>query len=114
MYTSIDQSRKLLELGLNPETADMYYDIVPAPYTQSAVPGLKANQEVIKASDLPCWSLDSLIRQLPIGSQIDIRKEGYYCYVVWENIGPVESAIEAVTEGIIWLLKKNDRYGKNV
>lgn len=73
-YTSIEQSKKLLELGLNPESADMYYedDI-------SVEIGHPWHEQHI-----PCWSVGALMKLLPseisTGDewhnkyQIDIRK----------------------------------------
>lgn len=70
-YTSIEQSKKLLELGLNPETADMkwYYwkDEIDAP----KVPTLGFDKAVlesyknIQAVYLPCWSLGALLEVMP-------------------------------------------------
>ena len=61
-YTTIEQSKKLLELGLSPESADMHYWPLPVdlPTTYStAVVVEKPSKE-----DLPCWSLASLMNIL--------------------------------------------------
>lgn len=58
--TSIFQSKKLLELGIDPKTADMYY------YCQSEydlrIGGYKA---VDKELDVPAWSLTALLELMP-------------------------------------------------
>jgi len=89
-YTTLEQSKKLVELGLNPDTADMkwYYwkDEIDAP----KVPTLGFDKAVLEsykntqAVYLPCWSLGALMDLLPPSVQtgegmqnqyeIDIRK----------------------------------------
>lgn len=70
-YTTIEQSKKLVELGLNPDTADMkwYYwkDEIDAP----KVPTLGFDKAVLEsykntqAVYLPCWSLGALLEVMP-------------------------------------------------
>lgn len=55
-YTSIEQSKKLLELGLSPESADMVY--VDGDY-------LAIIDGTLEANDIPCWSVGALIHILP-------------------------------------------------
>lgn len=59
-YTSIEQSKKLLELGLNPESADMYfircYGNYYAHFNEEGHIGEKFG---------PCWSLTALFEILP-------------------------------------------------
>lgn len=64
-YTTVEQSKKLIEMGMNPETADMKFrwdwnnncpEVLPIvlEYTDWKDPG-----------DIPCWSLDALLHQVP-------------------------------------------------
>ena len=70
MCTSIEQSKKLLELGLNPESADMCYVI---DYVESNKYGtdhfkLEVDNYGLKVQtrdNIPCWSLASLLDVLP-------------------------------------------------
>ena len=60
-YTSIEQSKKLLELGLKPETADMnHYEKddgwVTLPKGQISYGGFQI---------IPCWSLGALLGIMP-------------------------------------------------
>lgn len=101
-YTTIEQSRKLLELGLNPETADMFWqsnlngsdrqyllDIGKEEYFD-----IEINSEhcSIGNYDIPAWSLDTLLELMPdeisTGKewsnkyQIDIRKYAPHTYQI--------------------------------
>ena len=86
-YTTIEQSNKLVELGLNPDTADMkwYYwkDEIDAP----KVPTLGSDKAALEsykntqAVYLPCWSLGALLEVMPeIDNQLpSLRKyKNYY------------------------------------
>ena len=82
-YTTIEQSKKLVELGLNPDTADMCY------IAHSELVGIyEPFCKKIEKDDVPCWSLgalmDLLLPSIQTGEgmqnqyEIDIRK-------YWEN-----------------------------
>lgn len=67
-YTTIEQSKKLLELGLNPETADMFYSRRPTGNSEYSIfPDFKpkGRLEVFTKVDLPCWSLGALLGMMP-------------------------------------------------
>ena len=55
--TSIEQSKKLIELGIDVNTADMYYDVNSY--------GIQDKPEVaigkVWSKDIPAWSLTALI-----------------------------------------------------
>lgn len=64
-YTSIEQSKKLLKLGLDPESADMLYtfgnpDIVRVRLTKEHW------KQFIGAGIIPCWSLGALLEVMPV------------------------------------------------
>ena len=58
--TSIEQSKKLIELGIDVNTADMYYDVNNY--------GIQSKPEVtvgkVWSKDIPCWSLAALLELL--------------------------------------------------
>lgn len=82
-YTTIEQSKKLLELGLKPETADMihygYYKGIDNKYylngdmTENDVIPLdkKLSKKIYNLTDndienaLPCWSITQLLSMIP-------------------------------------------------
>lgn len=67
-YTTIEQSKHLLELGLNPESADMFYFLDPTPagniYHLTVINEYNRKPEYDKG-DIPCWSIGALINSMP-------------------------------------------------
>ena len=83
-YTTIEQSKKLLELGLSPETADMYYKyVLPHSDKLHHVPNLgeptdalswynkgytlggKNKPMTLEEFCIPCWSFGALLDIMP-------------------------------------------------
>ena len=72
-YTSISQSKKLLELGLSPETADMHYlfeNFITQPIIKIEVGYNKDEEEACLEDNfapeyIPCWSLGALLELMP-------------------------------------------------
>lgn len=60
--TSREQSKRLLALGLKPETADMSSDGWNDPVVSW---GMEWSKEVIESGRLPAWSLHRLIEMMP-------------------------------------------------
>lgn len=62
-YTTIEQSRKLIELGIDVNTADMFYD---NPDLLNNPPEIIVNHNYpFNDSDIPCWSTEALMKLLP-------------------------------------------------
>ena len=101
-YTSIEQSKKLLELGLSPESADMIYL-----FDFSTEPMININITPGDTS-IPCWSTEALIALLPIGTHIcsHFRHKGimFECYTEKDRFERL-SLFDAVYSMIEWLLK---------
>lgn len=62
-YTSIEQSNKLLELGLPRHTADLSYEYVK--YDDDRDPAFPLAMHKPKIMDIPCWSAEALLELLP-------------------------------------------------
>lgn len=127
-YTSIEQSKKLLELGLNPESADMihwkmpedeYYEHENIIWIDSVNmlrrKGLVGFDET-RMEIIPAWSLSALLELMHrIDEQNatlecctdDIGKVVSYTIEYWnvKNIGYYNTAIEAAYSMVIWLLE---------
>ena len=100
-YTSIEQSKKLLELGLSPESADMV-----SPDTEKL---------------LPCWSLGALLELMPETIVLDkqlafqnLRRVNSVWRVYYESDSSYREEdslklIEAVYSMICWLLVNKPR-----
>jgi hypothetical protein len=69
-YTTLEQSKKLIELGLDPNTADMNYrycickliDEVPV---EDWLVGIGKPFDECADPQIPCWSLGALIELMP-------------------------------------------------
>ena len=72
--TSIEQSKKLIVLGVDINTADMYYDVNSY--------GIQSKPEVaigkVCNKDIPAWSLSALIELLP--NKIVVNNEKYFLH----------------------------------
>lgn len=69
-YTTIEQSKALVDAGLNPNTADMCYSYVLDNNAEHPLIMRKPSSEY----DVPCWSCARLIALLP--DAITIHEEG--------------------------------------
>lgn len=101
IYTSIEQSKKLLSLGLDPNTADMFYNL-----GESQIPNVIYGCNEDFKCYLLAWSLTALLELMPIGSHIEKKNSSYACYVVYTK--PLESStpIEAAFEMVCWLIEQ--------
>lgn len=129
-YTSKEQSKRLIELGLSKDTADMFYPDTNELTEIRTLP--RCIEFVDDTAELPCWSVGALMNLLPPSIQtgegmqnqyeIDIRKywgneENLYQIAYgndrglseeWHdmiNTGEKESLCDAVFEMVCWLLK---------
>ena len=122
-YTNIKQSKKLIELGLNSETAYMVYRMEFNPYDNVYVLN-EEYTELLKFSsdflqeDVPCWSLGALLGMMPIFDEQNATLEcctdetgKVFSYNIEyqniKNIGYYKTSIETAYNMIIWLLENN-------
>ena len=117
-FTSIEQSRHLLELGLDPETADMVY---PA-WTLSDTP----TEDIVNIrrhdyendNDVPCWSLAALLDLMPQTNKFHTRLLLEFNRVIFEpcddeiivnestfHYSDGTNLLDAVVDMVIWLLE---------
>ena len=108
--TSIEQSQKLLELGLSPNTADMYYQrVMPKsdkiehnPKVGNPVEALSLynkgytafnNNEPLKLEEhcISAWSLSALLNLVP--KNIDMRTATSYHFSLWPTYDKTWMAI---------------------
>lgn len=108
--TSVDQSKRLLELGLKPDTADMYWDFQETGYILIADElGYYHND-----SEIPAWSLSALMEMMPNDCGIDKEDDKFIAsYVILHECGEYSSKtspIDAAFEMIVYLI--NNEYIK--
>lgn len=112
-YTSIEQSKKLLELGLSPESADMNWHELPNIGTfVRAFPYIHKNGAT--EGILPCWSVGSLLEWLENHVYVKLEHDG----IMWtlkvidhDNSSIIyyntqDYIIDVCYNVIIWLLEK--------
>lgn len=106
--TTIEQSKRLLELGLDPSTADMVY-ISGAPPHLNVLDEEYIKREMLDEYDVLAWSLSALLEVMPLGVELhkmrdDAGKAYYeidYLYTGYEDSDPINAAYEMAC----WLLE---------
>lgn len=103
--TTIEQSRKLLELGLDPKSADFAWVGEDGCF-------VKSSSYEVEDTETPAWTLEALIDALPSGTAfIYTGRLGYcvsYCGGVnghYENTSYSKSLINQVFELVVWLFE---------
>lgn len=114
--TNKEQSSRLLEAGVRPETADMYLDEfeLPVAFEYRRIEG-----HVGQDMAFPAWSLSKLIGMMP--DQVECEGYNYYLFMLprdkeftikysaGSNLAQSycrESLFDAITEMIEWLIKE--------
>lgn len=106
--TSIEQSRKLIDLGIDINTADMLwtYD-----FMVGHINGINLISELLKPeeNDIPAWSLTALMKLIPPGNILlrDALSGKYKCINTVDSSyydNPLDAAFEMVC-----LLKENGK-----
>ena len=106
--TNIEQSRRLLELGLSPDSADMFY-----PTDGSSIPEVCDNGDNMQA-DTPAWSLSALLEVMPKELEVGLFKtpiSGEYFFSWWTNDHHMgddcKEPIDAAYKMVCYLLRNN-------
>lgn len=84
--TTIEQSKKLIELGLNADTADMYY------YNNDEIPQIISDIKLLKENINPkfytlAWSLSKLLELMPFPSLHNFFNNKWRCDIRYEDGG---------------------------
>lgn len=116
-FTTIEQSKKLLELGIDIETADMCYSREMYDGETQLPMIIAEGFEVNWTKYLPCWSLSAL---LDVIKDFSFQTIGDYYLLVNEKHSHCidsKSKIDACFKMVCWLLgnnfiKKDKCYGK--
>lgn len=120
--TTIEQSQKLMELGIDISTADMYFHPYPNDEYWYDVPNI--GTAVLKYNQLPCWSLNALLELMPkdesktislcLGGSNGIDHTFDWFCTCDENDEPYDyktfhskSPIDAAFQMICWLKENN-------
>ena len=107
-YTDLEQSKKLIELGLDPSTADMHYNkqMPSTPICQGSF--------LFPTMEIPCWSAGRLIELMPyrifdngVSKYLSIVKDesDTFCITYYDiTIAGFEDIVSACFKAIVWLI----------
>ena len=116
--TNKEQSARLLEAGVRPETADMYLDEFELPV---AFEYGRVEKHVGQDMAFPAWSLSKLIDMLPAtisqrnrpDLSLEITKDSVYWFIQYTELGydckhevMKKNVLDAVVNMIEWLIKE--------
>ena len=103
--TTIEQSRKLLELGLDPKSADFAWVGEDGCF-------VKSYSYEVEDTETPAWSLEALIDAIPPGTAfISTGRLGYcvsFCsgaLVHYQSTSYSKSLLNQMFELVVWLLE---------
>lgn len=95
-FTSPEQSKRLLELGLPADSADCYYEAIGFNQGYEHTPQICTNGKFrINIIDLPCWSVGRLIEITTICREW-FEGQKYHSFVFQKDISPLEKIIEKI------------------
>lgn len=108
--TDIKQSQKLVELGLDVNTADFMWEYNPDKETYGNKPTIIPIDDYIFINDIPVWSISSLMNLLDDNAGLAKDYGFYYCYDNGKShcTKHYQEAIDAVFEMVCWL-KENGK-----
>ena len=126
--TDLEQSKKLIELGIDVYTADMYWkNGVSDKYFQCFTPFVGSGTDMDYDYDIPAWSLTALLELIPphlgeFSEGIDFGfgkamngkwYSAHYLQFIKEDIKPFktvtgETSVDAAFEMVCWL-KENGK-----
>lgn len=114
--TNIEQSKHLLELGLDTATADMYYEGGCSKFLSVGEADLSKTYDdgEEKDADIPAWSLSALLEVMPPyikGHHLKIEKTRitdmwYLDYQYLTDSEPRKDLLTAAYEMVCWLLEQ--------
>lgn len=112
-WTSIEQSKKLIEAGLNLNTADMFYLYDWNNHKHKNMPDtlIICNWEDPYNKSIPCWSLGALIELMP-EKTLYMQMDNYWTVTFDRDEEHIDqfsdkTLIGALCEAIEWLVENN-------
>lgn len=80
--TSVEQSKRLLAMGLKPETADMYHTTFYRDNVGYEIIQVRNEKLPLLSQEIPAWSLHRLIELLPQHIHLDDYADTHYWLVI--------------------------------
>lgn len=105
--TTIEQSKHLLELGIDPKTADIVW--VYSAFENEYFPHIKGFGKIITGSkDIPAWSLSTLLELLPQNNEMWKTKEGRWIIAGDLHDVIADTPLKAIYKMIVWLKENKE------
>lgn len=108
-YTTIEQSKRLVELGLAPKTADLYYDSNGD--VRMPTNGFFGNKIFFEEypENKPAWSVEALLKVIPCPYQMTRGLDGKVQFMLLTVLrhGSFDTELEAVYTMVVWLLEND-------
>ena len=113
-YTSIEQSEKLLELGLSFKSADMFYneepdEIYPKDIIDTKCPSVirEEHKHYLEEYGIPCWSIGALLELMPESYQLTRGKDNKCQFMLFHILihDWFNTPFEAVYNMVCYLLE---------
>ena len=126
-FTSVKQGRKLVKLGINPDTANLHWSVdghnsgkvIDGEYRLCFGPGCW-NSDGKSPAEVPCWSLSDLLKQFPVKFMnesglsvpakpwVTIASDGepaccQYGYLSRSGADPIDAAFNMLVEALEYL-----------
>lgn len=112
--TTLEQSRKLIELGIDPETADMHYSfmVIGGSAFQDMIDNLATllpGKKNTKYHYEPAWSLSALLSQMPCVELVSSKDNHYRAF--WHEMYSDwhENAVDACVEILLRVGKEGEQ-----
>lgn len=120
-YTTIEQSKRLVELGLDPKTADLSYCAITEGVRNKMIikdwevsigldTAIKNNLFSYREGYMyPAWSLYALLKVIPCPCQMTRWRDGavqFMLLTVWRH-DTFDTELEAVYTMVVWLLEND-------
>ena len=102
--TSIEQSQKLLELGIDVNTADMFWHTLFAKKPEAQVNNHHFVDEYDDEHRVPAWSLSALLELMPAGNILfrNTLSKNYKCINTVDS-DDYDNPLDAAFEMVCWL-----------
>lgn len=119
--TDLEQSKKLLQLGVDRNTADMFWDLMEGEYPEDMIPHCYPDRFYIEEDEfIPAWSLSALLGILAKETH-NIDEDGYIVLSSykgnWWNVTPINCVseeikksndpLDGVFEMVVWLKEED-------
>jgi len=103
--TTIEQSQQLIELGIDINTADMFWDVAEPNKRRKPTIGPISDYYDMDDWAVPAWSLSALMHLMPTHYVVEKCSDSYCCYNFSVKEFFANTAVDAAFDMVCWLLE---------